>query len=96
MKRIKMGIIALATIVGIGGAFAFNQPPKRTGTLYFGVGTPSNFQWFRSPSGDCGGSNIQNAACTITSTYDVTGPAFANQLPAGANIQNASGGKLYQ
>lgn len=91
MKRIKMGIMALAAITGIGGAFAFNYPHKAAGTLYYGQGTASSFRWVAvQPSTSCVDKSA-DGACTITSTYDVTGAAFNNELPPGAHIQNGSG-----
>jgi Family of unknown function (DUF6520) len=91
MKKIRMGLIALAAITGIGGAFAANHPAKRMGTLYYAKKNGTNsFQWVTNrppqPTYHCN-SGLQ-AACTITSTYDVTGAAYDSILPSGATVVN--------
>lgn len=85
--------MALAAVTGISSAFAFNHPfkHKANSVTYYGVGTASNFSWKLAPEGSCRGTNIPNAACTITSTYDVTGAAYNNTMPAGATIVNGAG-----
>ena len=97
MKKIRMGLMALAAISGVSSAFAFNHPKKHFGTLYYAkIVSPGHFQWFTSAPGTCGDSTLPNVACTITSTTNVTGAAFQDQLPAGANVQNDSEGGIRQ
>jgi len=67
-----MGLIALATIAGIGGAFAFNHPAKQSGTTYYAhKDSDGHVRWYTSVSGIC--SSYSSLACTITSTSNVSG-----------------------
>ncbi|UOE47849.1 hypothetical protein MTO98_25905 [Mucilaginibacter sp. SMC90] len=95
MKKIRMAMMALAAVSGIGSAYAFNTPKKHFGTPYYGrIYSTGHFRWFTSAPAGCNTTALPNAACTITSTYDVTGAAYQDKLPAGANVQNDSDGQL--
>lgn len=70
MKRIKMGILALAAITGIGGAFAFNHPQKPAGTVYYSYLSGTHVMW-ETNRGDLSCTTDpahSQFACTITST----------------------------
>ncbi|AYL94213.1 hypothetical protein HYN43_002400 [Mucilaginibacter celer] len=96
MKKIRIGLMAIAALSGMGSAYAINHPKKTQGLLYYGrITSAGHFDWFTSAPPGCNATTTPNAACTITSTYDVTGGAYADQLPPGANVQNASTGKLH-
>lgn len=91
MKKIKMGLIALATLAGIGGAFAFNHPTKQSGTIYYAhKDSDGHVRWYTSPTGRC--SAYSSLACTITSTSNVSGvqDAFPSQYSlAGSKTSDA-------
>jgi hypothetical protein len=97
MKKIRMGLLALAAISGIGGAFAFNHPAKRFGQMYYSYVDPlsGDQKWSTSvPAGSCRSGNT--VACTITSTSpqaDVL--SKSNGFPANYTVQGDSAGKIY-
>lgn len=91
MKKIKMGMIALAALTGIGSAFAFGHHGKRSGSFYYAKSNSSGFQWVTSrPAAPLSCKPGGSAACTITSTYDVTGSQYDNELPSGATVISGS------
>jgi hypothetical protein len=92
MVSFKTGLMTLTTIASIGGALAFNRPVKPTGTPYYSISDgASGFRWVATqPSAPYSCQSGGNAGCTITSTYDVTGTAYNNILPAGAHVQNGA------
>ena len=91
MKKIKMGLIALATIAGIGGAFAFNHHARPSGTIYYAhKDSDRHVRWYTTSSGRC--SSYSSLACTITSTSSVSGvvDAFPSQYSlAGSKASDA-------
>ncbi len=91
MRKLKMILMAVTAIIGIGGAFAFNRPVKPIGTIYYAhKGTDGHVRWVTSPSGRC--SSFTSLACTITSTSDVSNvvDAFPAQYSlAGTMTPNA-------
>jgi hypothetical protein len=91
MHKIRMGLIALAAVSGIGSAFAFNHHAKHSGVTYYAKSNGSGFQWVTSrPGAPMSCKPGGDAACTITSTYNVTGSQYDNELPAGATIVNSA------
>lgn len=83
MKKIRIGLMAIAALTGISGAFAFNSPKKVVGTTYYGYKDANgDARWATTPPAftNCGATD--NAlACTITSTStNVTN--LVNQFPA--------------
>ncbi|RKR80559.1 hypothetical protein BDD43_0680 [Mucilaginibacter gracilis] len=96
MKKISMGLMAIAGIIGIGGAFAF-KPAKQVGTTYYGyMDSSGNGKWSLSrPSGASCQSGL-SIACTITSTTpQATVLGLTNAFPAQNTIVNGSG-SVYQ
>jgi uncharacterized protein YxeA len=87
MKKIKMGLFALAAFAGIGGAFAFTHKPHYSGTIYYAhKDTDGHVRWKTSQSGSC--SPYSALACTITSTSNVSGvvDAFPAQYSLAGNM----------
>ncbi len=93
-----MGLIALATVTGIGGAFALNHPKKVSGTTYYGYKSGTDAKWSLTPPARTSCQADASAiACTITSTASqsvVLGTV--NALPPNSNIQNGSAGEFYK
>ena len=93
MKKIRMGLMALAALSGVGGALAFT--PKNAGTVYYGYKDASgNARWSASqPASDCQ-PDAKGLACTITSTSsNVT--SLQNQFPAQHTVI-AGAGAMYE
>ena len=73
MKRIRMGLLALTAVTGIGSAFALNHKAPKAGTLYYAQKiNATQSVWVRTmPTNAC--SQDSALECTITSTSaDVT------------------------
>ena len=89
MKTIRMGLLALAAITGIGGAFASSHKKPVGGTTYYAKRNGSEINWVTSkPSSPCGGTS--EVACTITSTStNVT--SLNNQFPAQYTVVSGPG-----
>jgi len=98
MKKFRMGLMALAAISGIGGAFAFNAPKKHFGATYYAYIDPSGVQrWTASPPANYSCQSTSNVACTITSTTaPATVLATTNGFPANHTTQNSSDNKVYK
>lgn len=96
MKKLRMGLMALAAVSGIGSAFAFNAPKKHFGATYYSYLDSGVQKWSTSqPAGMCRDGNT--VACTITSTSpqaDVL--AKTNGFPANYTIQNDSENHIYR
>jgi hypothetical protein len=92
MKKIRMGLMAMAAITGVGSALAFNAPKKVFGATYYAYIDGSGTQrWSSSvPVGSCGASS--SVACTITSTTaPATVLATTNGFPANHTVQGGNG-----
>lgn len=83
--------MALATLAGVGGAFAFNHPARPGGTIYYAhKDADGHVRWYTSTSGRC--ASYSSLACTITSTSNVSGvvDAFPAQYSlAGSKTSDA-------
>ncbi|WPU95647.1 hypothetical protein SNE25_08960 [Mucilaginibacter sabulilitoris] len=80
MKKIRMGLMAIAALTGLGSAFA--QSPKPLATTYYARQTAGNgFHWTKTvpnPStAQC--LTVTSRVCQISTT---TAPSD-NQIPAG-------------
>ena len=89
MKSIRLALVALAAISGIGGAFASSHKKPAGGTTYYAKQSGSEIIWVTTkPNSLCSGSS--NVACTITSTSaNVT--SLNNQFPAQYTVLGGSG-----
>ncbi|MDP9077778.1 MAG: hypothetical protein M3O71_10175 [Bacteroidota bacterium] len=98
MRKIKMGLMAMAAITGIGSAFAFNHPHKVAGATYYGYRINSTtVGWATSPPQftNCQ-SDSQALACTITSTApQATVLATTNEYPPSTG-EKSHVGDLYK
>jgi uncharacterized protein YceK len=72
MKKLKIGLMAMVSITGIGSAFAFNAPKHQAGTTYYAIQTSgTHARWTAvQPSGPGVACNVPTSKlnCTITST----------------------------
>lgn len=74
MKKIKVGLFALATLAGIGGAFATTHKVHQFGTIYYaGLDPDGHVRWKTSPPSGKACLPYSSLACTITSTSNVNG-----------------------
>ena len=98
MKKIRMGLMALAAVSGIGSAFAFNTPKKHFGTTYRAyIDAGGTQRWALNPPANYSCQSSSTVACTITSTSpqaDVL--ATTNGFPANHTTQNSSDLKVYK
>lgn len=79
MKKIRIGLMALAALTGISGAFAFSPKANLT-TYYAQVTGPGTFHWSTTkPDTICSPDGSVVVACTIVTN---TAPTD-NILPAG-------------
>jgi hypothetical protein len=98
MIGFKTGLMTLATIASIGGAFAFNRPHKQVGTTYYGyLDGSNNARWALMPPDRTSCQTGSSIACTITSTTNqATVLNTVNAFPANYTVLNASEGKIYK
>jgi hypothetical protein len=99
MKRIKMGIIALAAITGIGGAFAFSPKPLRADSMvYYGFrDSNGDGKWTLTPPSGASCQEGNSIACTITSTSDQTTVlGLTNAFPAQYSVLHSSDNQIYR
>ncbi|WP_143822146.1 hypothetical protein [Mucilaginibacter pedocola] len=91
MKKIRMGLLALAAIAGAGSAFAINHPKPRVGALYYAkLIAPGQSVWTTTqPDADC--TRTSALACTITSTSSGVTSLPANTFPAQKTIVHGNG-----
>lgn len=77
MKKIQMALMALATISGIGGAFAFGSK-AHFGTSYYAVKNGSSFVWttVQPAAPKSCQTTLQVVACTINTTTAPTDGVF--------------------
>lgn len=86
MKKVKMGLMALAALGSIGSAFAFNHAGKKNLTTYYAVksGT-SSFIWQTSPPARL---TCQSTALAVACTIVTANPPVNGQMPAGQTVTN--------
>lgn len=99
MKRIKIGLLALAAVVGVGTAVAVNAKAKLVGITYYGVlGTDNKVRWTKVKppvSKQC--LPFNRLACTITSTSPEAAVLSAvDVFPPQYRILNNTQQKVYQ
>jgi len=86
MKKIRMGLIALTALTGVGSAFAFNLPKKHANPEYYAIKVNSTTLGWTDvrPAQSCHNDPLAtNLACTITSsTAPATVLATTNAYPA--------------
>ena len=91
MKKLRTGLLALVALLGIGGASAFTQKARFSGTTYYShLDSDGHVRWYTSKMGQC--STYTSLACTITSTSNVSGveDAFPSQYSlAGSKTTDA-------
>jgi hypothetical protein len=91
MNKIKLGLMAMMAVTGIGSSFALNHHKALTGTKYYAqsIGT-GQAKWVAvQPTTDC--DVPSSLACTITSTSSGVTSLPANTFPAQFTILNGSG-----
>jgi hypothetical protein len=90
MKSIRLALVALAAISGIGGAFASSHKKPVGGTTYYAKKSGSQSVWVASkPGGLC--NQASALACTITSTSSNVTSLAPNTFPAQYTIVSGSG-----
>lgn len=86
MKKIRMGLIALSALTGVGSAFAFNLPKKHFNPQYYAIKVDANTLGWTNvrPAQSCHADPLANGlACTITSaTPQATVLNTTNAYPA--------------
>jgi hypothetical protein len=76
MKSLRLGLIALAALAGVGSAFASNHNAKVRGTEYAVIGTDgSNYIVSTNTSGKCNAA--PSDVCLISSST----PPTDNEIP---------------
>jgi hypothetical protein len=71
MKKVKMGLMALAALTGMGSAFAAAPRHAKNATTYYAIKSGSSFVWRTSPAGHCLNTAV-SATCTITTAVQPT------------------------
>jgi hypothetical protein len=96
MKKIRMSLMALAAIAGLGSAFAITPKHHTAGVTYYGYkDSNGDARWATTPPARTSCASDDKAlACTITSTSaNVT--SLVNAFPAQTSIVNGAG-SMYQ
>ncbi len=91
MKSIRLALVALAAISGIGGAFASSHKKPAGGTTYYAHKiSATQSVWVASkPGGLCNQSS--DLACTITSTSSNVTSLAPNTFPAQYTVVSGNG-----
>jgi hypothetical protein len=100
MKHVKIGLYALASIIGVSGVFAFTQKPHTAGgTIYYGYlnSIDNKVHWTLNEPIDLFCQPGRTLACTITSTTaQSTVLNTVDAFPAQHTVLNSSSGNIYQ
>ena len=90
-KKLSMGAYALASIIGLGGAFAFSPKINQVGITYYAVKSGTSFLWTTiepmSSTIHCLTTDL-NVSCSIITTT----PPTNGVMPSGHEITH----KIYQ
>lgn len=82
MKKVKMGLMAIVAITGIGAGFAFSPKTPKDATTYYAVKSGSSFVW-QTTDPSLQGLSCQPTQISVLCTIVTNNAPADGVIPAG-------------